>query len=226
MIVRTGGTLQEIPARQWATLCASFLGAGFRIDLPQGPDRSAAASHELARVRRLADLLGLEVTDEDWHAAARDHGDVDVELIGGWPRAYSSTPQMWVAAIPVEPATIATTMLISLPVATSPTRGLPTLSRLADEVALRSIHADCGLWADRTGAVVSSTAGPVIAQRSDGRWVTGVETGTWLASRMSIEHRARPELTVDDLEAAPFLGLIHRAIGVLPLTYVAADPAT
>jgi hypothetical protein len=102
------------------------------------------------------------------------------------------------------------------------TDGLPTYSRLSDDVALRAVGRDCGLWADPDGRIVTSTAGPVIAQRADGQWVTGTDATRWLAHRLADEQRAAPELQIDDLATARSLGVIYRAQGVRALALAMA----
>lgn len=221
------GSLHHLSRAEWASVCASFLGSGFRVDLPSGAQRDEAADYELGRVLKVAELMGAPVSSTDWQQAVHSHADLDVEVTGGWPRAYSGTSSMWIATepIPDEPA-IETAAPLPSRAHPRPTTGLPLFSRLADELALTSVEADCGLWIDPDGRVVRSTAGPIIAQRADGRWATGTDTATWLGRRTIAEHDATPDLRIEDLDAAPFVGLIRRARGVLPLVLVPAGSAT
>ncbi|MGN6161613.1 MAG: hypothetical protein ACTHOG_07900 [Marmoricola sp.] len=227
VVTRTQGTTVELAATAWASLCASFLGAGFRVDLPPGAERAVAAEYELARVDRLATLLGHRVPLAEWHDAVLDHPDRHVEICAGWPRMYGEPPRLWITSRPVvgeHPAS--TAAIVAARRAPRATDGLPTFSRLEDEQVLATTEADCGLWADHQGILVTSTAGPVIAQRADGSWVTGRDTAPWLAQRIAGEYGAIPDLGVDDLATARSVAIIRRADGIQPVRYRAADGPT
>lgn len=215
------GTPHDLTETAWAQVCASFLGAGFRVDLPGGPQRPEATAHELNRVRQVAELIGADLPISDWERATTAHADADVELVGGWPRSYAGRSGTWMAALPLSAEKpITTGAFLPCPTHRRPTSGLPMFSRLADEVALAEIDADCGLWADLEGRVVTSTAGPILAQRSDGGWAMGTESSTWLASRIATERGATLDLRVDDLPAARFLAVVRRASEIQQITYV------
>lgn len=220
MLAWHDGTTHTLAASEWAGLCSTFLGAGFRIDLPGGPQRTEAAAHERGRVARVADLLGTDLTDSGWQSAAQSHPDNEIEVIGGWPRTYLEPSTLWVSArrVDAEPD-LSTAALFPSPAHPRPTTGLPMFSRLGHEVALAAIDADCGIWADPEGRIVTSTAGPIIAQRADGTWATGTDAAGWLATRVALERSARPDLRAEDLISTRYLGLIRRARGVQPLTY-------
>lgn len=214
------GEAHTFSADEWATICASFLGFGFRIDLPAGADRGEAATYELGRLHQIAALLGASVVEADWELAASSHPEVDVELVGGWPRSYSGASAWWVAVVAAPaPELITTATLIETPLQPRPSSGLPVFSRLAAAAALASVSADCGVWSDAEGLVVTSTAGPVIAQCADGHWAMGTESYSWLARREAVAREARPDLCVTDLESVRFLGLIERARALQPLRY-------
>lgn len=215
------GAAHHLTPREWAEVCASFLGAGFRVDLPGGRARSEASHYELDRVRQIGELIGAAVPASGWDRAAAFDADVDVEVIGGWPRTYSGESAMWIATLAaIDHGAVTTGALLPSPWRRRPTGGLPMFSRLADDVALAGVEADCGLWADTDGRVVTSTAGPILAQRVDGSWATGTDSSTWLAHRVAAERGATPDLCVEDLQAARFVGVVWRAHEIQSLTYV------
>ena len=212
------GILSEATDADWATASANFLGAGFRIDLP-AEDRTSAASHEQGRVDQLAERLGTTVPDAAWNAVVEAHPGYPIEIEGGWPRTYTGEGRCWVSARRVtDDLEHRTASILSTPAHPRPSRGLPTISRLADEIALRTIDAEIGIWADSHGGVVTSTAGPVIAQRADSTWTMGSDSQTWLTRRIAEERGADTDLTIEDLRAALFVGAVRRALGVQPLS--------
>lgn len=214
LLAWTDGTLRPITDTDWAEIAASFLGAGFRIDLPPGA-RGEAVIHERARVERLAHLLGESLPQAAWEVAVQTHPDLPVEVLGGWPRsATGDAPGCVAVRVVQERLGRGTAVVLADVVAPGPTRGLPTISRLADEVALAGVDAGVGIWADSEGGVVTSTAGPVLAQRGDGSWAMGSDSATWLAGTIVAERGATRGLRVDDLRSAQLLGVIRRAVGV------------
>jgi hypothetical protein len=217
LLVWTDGALEPVTAAEWAGVAATFLGVGFRIDLPAG-ERSEAERHERARVDHLATLLGTSLPSASWEAATQAHPREAIEVVGGWPRSFDGDEVARIATQPIrerlEPSRAS---LLTTAASLRPTRGLPTISRLADEVALRGSDADVGIWADAGAAVVSSTAGPVLAQRADGSWAMGSDSHTWLACTIAADRGARRDLTVEDLASARNLGVIRRALGVQPI---------
>ncbi|GAC1385631.1 MAG: hypothetical protein NVSMB48_22940 [Marmoricola sp.] len=214
------GTLSPITSAAWAGVVATFLGAGFRIDLPAG-ERPEAQRHEGARVASLATLLGTSLPADVWTLATQAHPDQPIEIMGGWPRSFREDDAFRIAVRPVrerlEPRTASVLAMAAPP---RLTRGLPTISRLADEVALSGIDAEVGIWADGAGAVVTSTAGPVLAQRADGTWSMGSDSATWLACTTAADLGAERNLTVDDLGSARSLAVVRRALGVQALSLV------
>lgn len=214
------GTTHALSETDWAGLCASFLGSGFRVDLPAGPDRLDAARHEADRIRRIADLVGATLSEADWEHASSTLPGESIEVVGGWPRTYAGLPTLWIASFPVVDQGIATATVLPVPWHETPTSGLPTFSRLADEVVLERVRADCGIWATADGSVVTSTAGPIVAQRADGHWATGRDVGSWLGSRFVSERRATADLAVGELATLPFLGVIRRAHEIVRVTYI------
>ncbi|MGN6721519.1 MAG: hypothetical protein ACTHJM_02775 [Marmoricola sp.] len=215
------GAPHDLTPTEWAEICAGFLGSGFRVDLPSGSQRREAAAYELDRVRRVAELLGAGLVAAEWEQAATSHPDAEVEITGGWPRSYADESRMWVTAIPLgDEPTITTIAVLPEPAHQRPTSGLPMFSRLADEVALAHVDVDCAIWADSAGRVVTSTAGPILAQRVDGRWAMGSESGSWLYSRLAADRGATGDLMVDDLATARFIGVVRRAREVQQVAYL------
>lgn len=214
------GDAHTLSEAEWAEICATFLGCGFRVDLPGDPDRDDAARHEAGRVRRIADILGADLPEAAWELATAALPDRSVEVLGGWPRTYAGERAWWIAALPIGDDRDPTTAeVLPRPRSTSPTSGLPMFSRLMDEVALSTIQADCGLWADTDGSIVTSTAGPIIAQRAEGGWALSTESGGWAATRAAAQRGATTDLHVEDLATARLIGVIGPAGEVLPLRY-------
>ena len=212
------GTPSEVTEADWAAVSASFLGAGFRFDLP-GADRHRAARHERGRVERLAQCLGSTIPTAVWDAVVGAHPGHPIEIEGGWARSYTSEAPCWIAARPVtDSLDTRTAAILPTPAHPRPSRGFPTISLLADQAALRAIDAEVGIWVHPHGEVVTSTAGPVIAQRPDGTWALGSDSQTWLARAIAAERGAGADLTVEDLRAATFVGVVRRALGVMPLS--------
>lgn len=215
------GIAHTLTGSDWAGVCSTFLGAGFRVDLPGGSRRPEAVEHEVERVRRVSDLLGTHFSESDWISAARSHPELDIEVVGGWPRTYAGASTLWVAACLVgEESAPREAVLLPSPRYPGPTSGLPMYSRMRDEVALTAVEADCGIWADPDGRIIASTAGPLVVERADGTWATGTESSGWLATCVSLERSATPDLHVDDLATARYVGLIRRARTVQPLDLV------
>lgn len=221
VLVWHAGATRTMSASVWAGICSTFLGAGFRVDLPGGALRAEAAHHEHARVREVAKLLGAPFNDVAWTSVVDVEPEADVEIVGGWPRNYDAAPALWVTArrVDAEPD-LATGTLLSERVHPSPTTGLPMFSRLRDAVALSTVAADCGIWADPDGGIVTSTAGPIIAERVDGTWATGSASSTWLATRIALQRGASGDLHVDDLASVRSLGVVRRARDLQSLTYL------
>lgn len=214
------GALRPIAATDWAAVVASFLGAGFRIDLPVAK-RHEAARHERARVDTLADLLGTVLDSAVWEVVTQAHPEHPIEVQGGWPRSFEGEAEVHVAVRPIrESLEKRTACVLPHPASRGPTRGLPTISRLADEVALRGVTAAVGIWSDPDGIVVTSTAGPVVAQHADGSWALGSDSHTWLACTIAENRGAQRDLLVEDLAKARRLGVVRRALGVQEISLV------
>jgi len=177
------GAAPAADAPSWDAVAAGFLGCGYRVPFPYRPGFVTPLDHAEEQAQRVADTFGARCDGSAWEAlrgllARRGPGWTGVRVVGGWsygldrsfgpPWTRAHTGLAVRAGVPVIRA-------ITLPWVRdtrSPTASLPMISGLADAQAsalLASRGADVGLWTDRAGEVVTTTAGALLLWR-DGRW--------------------------------------------------------
>ncbi|WP_110241871.1 hypothetical protein [Nocardioides gilvus] len=160
---------------EWGRHAAAFLGCGFRVVTPAGPVRPAALAAARQQAVRIAELFDATWDEAPWRSAASGAGAI--EIVGGWRHQFRG------------PAGAQTTVIRSVPLpqqqwrrasgvrlpwsldAHSPVTGLPMISGLEEDQALRTLETDTvGLWWNTDGHLVQSTAGPLLL-RVAGAWL-------------------------------------------------------
>lgn len=179
------GTLVDVDEDEWARMAGTFLGVGFRLSVPPA---AAAVAHAAGQARAVAAVFDAALDEVPW---AELPLDAPVEVVGGWQRSLSGglgPPCTRVSTVTVEAD--ATAPARTLPWrrdVSSPTVGLPMLSRLADHQAGRWLAASgggVGLWLDHDGLVVTTTAGLVL--RHDGAaWQAVGPPRSWAAAELA-----------------------------------------
>lgn len=97
----TDGVAVDCSDDEWAALRAGFLGAGFRVVVPSGPDRPAALARARDLAARVAERLRTRLDETPWrHLASevRDPGPGGgsgsgsaLEVVGGWTHRFRAS---------------------------------------------------------------------------------------------------------------------------------------
>lgn len=162
------GDQVDCPSREWAARVAGFLGCGFRVVVPAGPERAGGLrrAHQLAD--QVASVVGGTLDEEPWRHLEREAGVW--EVVGGWThqfRAPAGACATRITPLPTPDARWRWAPSVTLPWtvnAHSPVTGLPMVSGHDPAAATRHLaeHAPgtVGLWTDGEGHLVDTTAGP------------------------------------------------------------------
>lgn len=216
------GERVDSSAGEWSARVAGFLGCGFRVVVPAGPERAGALrrAHELAA--RVASVVGGDLDPEPWRHLIRTSGAR--EVVGGWTHRFRAPAGECATRITPLPATdpaprSASAVTLPWTVNThSPVSGLPMVSRHGETAAARHLveraPGSVGLWTDDGGHLVDTTAGPPLLLTAEGWTCPTATAGT-------VPHHLW-ERSADLLRASEGLVAASRAYALL---CVAADGA-
>lgn len=161
---------------EWAVRAAGFLGCGFRLVVPAGPERPGALRRARELAGEVAAAVGGVLDEVPWRQLARTRGAY--EVVGGWTHQFRGP--VGVCATRVTPLPVGRPKWRAAPGVTlpwavnehSPVTGLPTISRHGAAQAARHVAAHSpgavGLWTDSVGCVVDTTAGPPLMLTQEG----------------------------------------------------------
>lgn len=195
----------------WAQRRAGFLGCGFRVVLPAGPERipALARAHDLAG--EIATRLGAHLDEAPWRALTQDVATAGaLEISGGWTHRFRAPLGACATRVAQAPQPGTAPSGTALPGVILPWRvnehaplaGLPAISALHEARALQWLRdrgeGVVGVWLNTAGDLVDTTAGPPLLHIPDGWLHPTAESGT-------VPHHLW-ERACADLAATPWRG--------------------
>lgn len=201
----TDGAEVDLSDDEWAVLRAGFLGCGFRVVVPAGPERPAALQRSRALALEVAARVGATLDETPWQflgeqilAGAPAPHDRALEVTGGWTHRFRAPAGACHTRVAPWHHDGPGRVGVTLPWQRnehSPLTGLPALSGHEEARAEQWLQGRVGVWTSTAGHLVDTTAGPPLLLTDDGWAHPAPEDGTvphHLWERARAELAARP----------------------------------